>query len=231
MKDPLPARRVPAILFALSGLLPAVAGARQDMPLPPFHALDVSLPADVTVRQGPWRPVRIDAEPAVKRALRIGVRDGVLVIAADGFRTRQPVRVDIVAPELQRLHAGGTSSVLVVGWRADELTVRASGSSDLQLRQVAIGALRSCAEDSSALTVSGRVDNWRADARGSARIDAEGLHHRQARLHAGEAASIAATAGTDAIARVRDGADIVLDGRLVPPSGEPDGAVATDRCR
>lgn len=231
MKQYSPSARLSATLFALTGLLPAVAGANHERVVPPFHTLEVSLPADVTVRQGPLQPVRIDAEPAVTRALKIAVRNGVLTLAADGFRTRQPVRIGIVAPELHKLHAGGTSSVVVEGWRAEALTVHADGSSDVHLRQIAIGALQSCAEDSSGIALSGQAEVWQADARGSARIEAEALQHRRTQLYASNAASIAASAGIDLRARVRNGADITVAGQFVPSTGDADGGAAGAPCR
>lgn len=186
----LAAAALPAHAHSFRGIRGDGSISAEERHVPPFQAIRLEAPADVTVKVGPPRSVAVKTDGNLQRLLVTDVEDGVLVIeAADSMRPSE-LRVEVTVPELRRLVVAGSGDVAVEGG-SGPVALAVEGSGDLRWRGEAT-ALDAEVRGSGDLRLEGRAASLRAVVEGSGDIHAAGL------------------AATDAEARVDGSGDIEL---------------------
>jgi len=127
--------------------------------LPAFQRISVAGRAELFVRTGPEHRVQVSFDDNLLEFVETGVEHGQLAIELAGparYKTREPLRVDVVLPRLEGLAAAGSTRVeaeeidaerlevslagsgrMRLAGRARDLSVSIAGSGDLDLRDLA----------------------------------------------------------------------------------------------
>jgi hypothetical protein len=140
----------------------------------PFTELSVRGAIEARVRIGQPQSVAITGDDNVVPIIKTDVSGDRLSIGPEkSYESSVPLRVEIVVPELNWIGISGASTVTVTGIDTEELTLRASGASTIQ--------------------VSGTAGNVEAEASGASRMRLEGLSAEQAEVDATGASTIEVT--------------------------------------
>ncbi len=135
-----------------------------------YHDLDISIPAEVTIKVQPSPALTVEAAQDVLKMIDTRVKDGVLVIKTDQFnRLRNKVAITIGNPVLQTIKLSGATNVNMSGFTEGNLTVTASGANKIvakgtvnQLKVQLSGAgnadLHELKADAADISVSGAGD-------------------------------------------------------------------------
>lgn len=142
--------------------------------VPPFEAVRLEAPVDVSVAVGPDASVAVTIDGNLQAHLETRVERGTLVIdLREAVRPRREARVEISVPALRRFEVAGSGDAVVTGGSGPiELSVEGSG--DLAWRGEAT-TLRAELEGSGDIRLEGRADSLVADVEGSGDVDARGL--------------------------------------------------------
>lgn len=190
-------RPLAGLLVLLAGCLGAARADTQSRGVADFDAVQLELPAEVTLTQGAQALLTLDAEPTALEKITTEVRDRRLWIgvARGHLETRRPIRITLVLRQLRAFESRASATVRSSALVADSLSLRLLGGGsfrldglqaemlDVQLagaNEVAVGAGR-VASQRIAMAGSGRYVAPRLDSdRAEVRIDGNG----QARLAA-----------------------------------------------
>jgi hypothetical protein len=163
-----------------------------------FTAVQLAVPAALTVEQAGAESLRLEGDDNVLAAIETSVQGGVLRIQAPGVRLRpeRPLRVHLTVRELERVEAAGAASVTLAELSADRLEVSLAGAGrllagELEVRHLVVGLA-----GAGRGTLGGRTDQLELSLAGAGSVDATELAARlvqvqiagagNARVHAAE---------------------------------------------
>ena len=103
--------------------------ASETRELPPFDRVELAGSNQVTIRVGGEQSVVVHADDNLLDRVTTRVSGAKLSIGnkAGGYRTRNPIRVDVVVPAVDELTLSGSGTIDAEGVDVDELTDRAVG--------------------------------------------------------------------------------------------------------
>lgn len=211
-------RRFVSSALATALLLPGMSLAdtlsiREESPAP-FSEVRVDVPADFTIRIGQPAAVSVKAEPDVLKAIRVSSTDGVLRVDSTGsFRTRQPVTIMITAPSLTALQVAGASAVTVDRLQGEQLSVDASGSSEVSLPEMNLQRFIAHLQESSALLAAGSATSQQVQVNESASYEGQDLQTASTRLVVSDAGSAQVRVEQDLDVSVKDAGSVTYSGQ------------------
>jgi len=206
-----PARALPAVipllLLAFAGCevgtgQPQIRGsgtsAEEAREVADFNAVQIAVPAALTVEQGDTESLRLGGDDNVLAAIETSVQGGVLRIEAPGVQLRPelPLRVHLTVRELDRLEAAGAASVTIAPMHTDRLELSLAGAGRLLARELEVRHLVVGLAGAGQGTLGGRTDQLELSLAGAGSLDATELAARlvqvqiagagSARVHASE---------------------------------------------
>jgi hypothetical protein len=130
-------RYVMSLCTTLMITIPALAQIKSEKTLGDFNAIKVKNNLDVTISQGDANTVSLETESQNKMdALKTEIVDGSLVISSEK-RGAGDAKVHVTFKSIKTLEANGSGDVRSTGpVKAEELTVRCSGTGDIHLESV-----------------------------------------------------------------------------------------------
>ncbi len=97
-----------------------------------FHAIELALAADVTVRVGEPTSIRLSGDDNILPDVTTVVTDGVLVIELEGnYSFRNDLVLSISTPSLERFTIAGSGDIEILGVAAEELALEIEGSGSI----------------------------------------------------------------------------------------------------
>lgn len=187
--------------------------------------LEIALPAEVTVTQGPQaRMVITGPKDAVEHVkvdgghigfsesanVRVTVKGLNLNIKGlEGFRR---LKIQITAPDVRKIDASVASKVVLVGFKRDELELKANAGSDLS-GDIEVRKLELEVHSGANAELTGKADDMELDVHsaGDAKLDKLVVKSIHGEAKSGADASIAAIDSIDM--DVHSGADVTIHGR------------------
>lgn len=140
-----------------------------------FRSLDVSgiIQVEVTVQKD--FAVEVEADDNLLQYIRTEVRNGVLELSTKKtFKTSNPIRVRISAPDLEEVEASGATRVSVSGLKNAKFVIDTSGASSI--------------------TAAGETSELVVDVSGASKIDASELSAGKAAVDSSGASSVTVNA-------------------------------------
>lgn len=142
----------------------------------PFTGVDVSraIEVEVAVAAGEAPSVEVIYDDNLIDGIEVSVRDGVLFIDADrNMRPSSGAKVIVRVESLDRIAASGASEVIVTGTvAAEDVDLRASGASRIEIATLDAGSLTATASGASNVTVdAGNVGDADLDISGASHVD------------------------------------------------------------
>ncbi len=143
----------------------------QKRDLDDFTGIDVGGVFEVEVISQKDFSVEIEADDNLLPLIKTEVRRGVLRISTDeDIKSKNPIRVRISAPDIDRIEASGVSKVAVTDLKNEELKLDISGVSKVKL--------------------AGQTGNLSVDISGASHVDAENLKAGNATVDASGASHV-----------------------------------------
>ena len=148
-----------------------------------FDAIRVDGSVDVFLAQGEAAPVRVVAEDNLLPIVETTVKGTTLTIKTTGsYSTKVGIDLYVTLPTLRSISTNGSSDVYGEGtFEADSLTIKTSGSSDIECA-VAVGALTLDSNGSSDILISGTARTLKIEASGSSDVSAYELVAAEAQV-------------------------------------------------
>jgi len=168
-----------------------------------------------------FKSLEIEAEPQALRRLVARVVDGTLElrVAPGGFSTDRPVRWRLVIRRLAALSLAGSGSVTLGPLRTSDFVLRAAGSGDLDVQNLAARSLQVDASGSMTIRIAaGRVETQRVVLSGSGDYQASGLVSLDAEVNNRGSGRAAVHAVRSLSARIEGSGDIEFGGHPVVQS-------------
>jgi hypothetical protein len=132
--------------------------------------IDFKLPGDLLVRYGTNEILTVDAESAVLPKLDIGIKNGVLTLAAKApFKTDQPLKFTLTIQLLQGLMSEGSGNVWIENFFGTNIDIASKGSGKIRLKNIKSNRL------SISIAGSGAVDASGSGAMAIETIDGSGM--------------------------------------------------------
>lgn len=172
-----------------------------------FHAVEVSYPAQVLIKQGSKESVKIEAEDNVLRDLKTQVRNGVLEISFNRQNPKhvnptEPVRITIVARELDDVQFTSAGELVINELESDELDVSLSGAGNLELNDIHVKELHVSLSGAGSMAASGTAGNLDVNISGFGDFKGGELHSRNALVNISGAGSATVWVDDDLTAQV-----------------------------
>lgn len=183
-----------AAIAALLAALPAAA-ATQERSVSGFHALAVSVPANVTVIQGDTEHATLTADDDVLAKIETVVDGGVLRIRfekdADAHPSK-PVEVTVRARTLDSIATAGRVTIRVPHLQGDRLAVKLAGSGRIVLPDLEVAELSIDASGHAHGLAIGRVDALEVHMAGEGEMNAVRLDAKRAEVRIAGSAKVVA---------------------------------------
>ncbi len=197
--------RIGAAMIAVLALLAAAAsgaetlegsghGATVRRDATGFHALAVSVPAQVELVQGTEEGARLTADDNVLPALSTVVEDGVLRIRFPRHlrvRPRTPIVIRVETPRMDRIVLVGRVRLTAAKLEADRLAADLDGSAMITLPDVRARTLLMRASGHCHGMAAGRVERFELNLAGEGEINAARLQAAEASIGITGAAQVA----------------------------------------
>jgi hypothetical protein len=150
-----------------------------------FHAIDVSYPAQVLVKQGAKESLKIEAEDNLLPYLKTQVRGGTLEIFYDRnsnkhINTTKTVKITIVVKDLDEVEFTSAGELTINALKSDALDVSLSGAGNLDLNDIDVKELHVSLSGAGSLTASGTADNLDVNISGFGDFKGADLHTQNA---------------------------------------------------
>ena len=171
--------------------------AREQRTVGTVQGLEVNGPILVDVRVGPATSLQVEADSNLLSLVRTDVRGNKLIVeAARGYQTRNPVRVTYTVPRLTDVRLAGSGQLSVQDLNGAPLTVVKTGSGTMVL--------------------AGEVASLEAESTGSGSIDAARLQSASAslRLTGSGRIEVGQVRGDYAIARLDGSGQLHVGGKV-----------------
>lgn len=159
-----------------------------------FHAIEVSYPAQVVVKQGAKESIKIEADDNLLPELLTQVKGGVLEISYKRHNTRyvnptRPVNITIVVKELDDVEFTSAGELIINNLESDELDISLSGAGNLELNDIAVRDLHVSLSGAGSMSASGQADSLDMNISGFGDFKGGNLHSRDALVNISGAGS------------------------------------------
>jgi len=172
-----------------------------------FHALDVSYPGEIIIKQGTKESLEIEAEDNLLPGLKTRVRNGVLEIyyeRQDGKHVNptKGVNITIVVKDLTDIDFTSAGELTIEKLTTDKLDVSLSGAGDFELNDIDVQSLRVRLSGAGSMSASGTADDLDVTISGFGDFDGAELHDKDARVDISGAGSATVWVDNDLTAKV-----------------------------
>jgi len=152
-----------------------------------FHAIEVSYPGQIIVKQGTKESLKIEAEDNLLPRLKTRVRNGVLEIyyeRQDGKHVNptKGVNITIVVKDLTDIDFTSAGELTIEKLTTDKLDVSLSGAGDFELNDIDVQSLRVRLSGAGSMSASGTADDLDVTISGFGDFDGAELHDKDARV-------------------------------------------------
>ncbi len=144
----------------------------------PFTSLNIALSAKIFIEQGSPQKLVIDADPETLDRIRAEVHNGKLELGLrEPFnRLKGEVTIRITVPGLEGISVAGSARVMSNStFKADEMTLRISGSGEITFDDLNAKEMDARISGSGNINLTGRSDEFGASVSGSGKIEAFGF--------------------------------------------------------
>jgi hypothetical protein len=194
-----------------------------------FTAVNISGGIDLYITQGTAVSVKIDAAEDIQKYIKAEVHNGTLEIYLESnnlfkwIRTNNNMKAYVTAPTLTKLNASGGSDVYSQNvWKINELSMTATGGSDIKFE--AVGGKMDCkATGGSDLTLRGKVADLTLNASGGSDVNAKDLEAVNVIVSASGGSDVSVYVTTELKANANGGSDIYYKGNPVRISKDSSG--------
>lgn len=170
-----------------------------------FDQIVVSSGIDLYITQGSSTGVKVEADDNIIPIIKTEVKGNTLKVYSEkGWRNAKKVRVNVTMPSIQGISASGGSDVYSVGsLKADNLSLKGSGGSDLNLN-LQVEHLDCSVSGGSDAELEGAAAEIHMTASGGSDIEAYGLKAKTC--------TVSASGGSDAYVNVTEKIDLSASG-------------------
>ena len=172
-----------------------------------FHAIDISYPAQVLVKQGSKESLEIEAEDNLLPGLKTQVEDGVLNIFyrrenGKHVNPTKTVKITIVVKDLTSVDFTSAGDLTIEGLKTNDLDVSLSGAGDLKLDKIALKTLGVNLSGAGSMNASGTADDLDLSISGFGDFKGADLHSKNARVDISGAGSATVWVDNDLDAQI-----------------------------
>lgn len=153
-----------------------------------FNGLALSLPGQVTLRQGPRESVSIETDDNLLPLIETAVENGTLRIRAAKRNTslrQTALKIVVTARQIERVSVGGSGNVEARGLRSDKLRFDVGGSGKITASDLDSNSVTVAIGGSGNFNASGKTRDFSASIGGSGQIEAGRLAARTAQVSIG----------------------------------------------
>ncbi len=145
-----------------------------------FEALDISVPADITVKKGDKPSVMVEAQKNVAGVIKTEVKHGVLHITSSCYKTGKRVKIEITAKNIKEISVSGSARVKVFdALNSDKVELSISGSGKIET-DVLTPETDVEIDGSGTIIINGTTKELNAEIKGSGKLRALGLRTKEA---------------------------------------------------
>ena len=149
---------------------------RQERDLPGFNAVALGIHARLYLTQGSMQKVEIETTGKVMDLIETEVKNNVLHIKCDSWKSMQntDVTIRITAPEYKGLYLSGSGDMIAEKKiQSDEIEFKVSGSGTIDLKDLQAGEVESAISGSGDINLAGDAREMDVSISGSGGIQAE----------------------------------------------------------
>lgn len=213
-----------AIASVLSSLVAASAIAisgngtikEEERTVPDFHSVKTSHGFKAEVTLGPKTSVKVIADENLLPLIVTDVKDGQLTVSVnkDAWPTNSAtrVRIVIVTPQLDRVHASGGSSVEAQASRGPTFESHSSGGGAVKVVGIDSDNVAIQASGGTKVTLEGRAKTLKMSMSGGAKVEAEKLKTEDANVQGSGGGGARLTAGSEVVASLAGGTTLHILG-------------------
>jgi hypothetical protein len=152
-----------------------------------FHAVDISYPAQVLVKQGSKESLEIEAEDNLLPNLKTQVNDGTLEIFykrenGKHVNPTKTVKITVVVKDLTSLDFTSAGDLTIDNLKTNALDVSLSGAGNLKLNKILVKALGVDLSGAGSMSASGTADDLDLAISGFGDFKGADLHNKDARV-------------------------------------------------
>ena len=152
-----------------------------------FHAIDISYPAQVLVKQGSKESLEIEAEDNLLPGLKTQVKNGVLDIfykTTNGKHVNptKTVKITIVVKDLTSVDFTSAGDLTIENLKTNALDVSLSGAGNLKLDKILVKALGVDLSGAGSMSASGTADDLNLNISGFGDFKGTDLHSKDAQV-------------------------------------------------
>ena len=152
-----------------------------------FHAIDISYPAQVLVKQGSKESLEIEAEDNLLPGLKTQVKNGVLDIfykTTNGKHVNptKTVKITIVVKDLTSVDFTSAGDLTIENLKTNALDVSLSGAGNLKLNKILVKALGVDLSGAGSMSASGTADDLSLNISGFGDFKGTDLHSKDAQV-------------------------------------------------
>ena len=145
-----------------------------------FDAVDVTLPAEVTIKVGDTNLMLIQTQSNIIPLIKSDVRRGTLHLTASCYHVTKPVRITLTVKSLKKISLTGSGKIRVPDMLSpDKLSLSLSGSGQIEA-DVLSTKVDAEVDGSGLLIVNGKAKEFDPEVNGSGVIRALGLRVKKA---------------------------------------------------
>jgi hypothetical protein len=153
---------------------------KQNRKLDKFEKLDISVPADITIKKGNSFTMMIEAQKNIAGAIKSKVKRGTLHLTSSCFNTEKRVKIEITANTIKEISVSGSARVKnynVLNTDKAELSLSGSGKieTDVLTPETYVKI-----DGSGTIIVNGNTKKLNAIVEGSGKLMALGLRTKEA---------------------------------------------------
>jgi hypothetical protein len=176
---------------------------KQEINVPEFSGISLGIPADLYLSQGSPQKVVIQASEDQFDKIETTVKDGVLRIKTDSYRTRfKDVKIWITIPDIESLQLSGSGTIIAeTPINSEELDMRVSGSGNIKIKELDGDEVEASISGSGNVYLAGTADEISIKISGSGSMKASGLSVDEcdAKISGSGSCEIDATGELDAV--------------------------------
>lgn len=164
-------------------LVPSGRAASESRPVGDFRSVSLSLPAEVTLKQGPAAPVAIEADDNLLPEIETAVVDGALRLRfrrSVSLSGRARIRLLVTSPAIEAISVSGSGDLRSEGVKSPVLAVNLGGSGDIRIARIEAERLKVALAGSGSFRAAGKAGEIAVKAAGSGDVDASRVEARQA---------------------------------------------------
>ena len=187
----------------------------QDLDLPAFDAIKLSMDADVYVRQGSQQSVRIEAQQNMIDNIKKEVSDNTWRITTDRWVTRHdPIKIYITIPKLTEASVSGSGNLMgeTAFSGSDRFMTGVSGSGNVKL-EITCDELDARVSGSGNVRLAGSTGSLTAKISGSGNIKAEDLAAKTCNVQVSGSGNSSVNVSDELDVKISGSGDVSYKGR------------------